>query len=216
MPIISKDSNGNVTREHEGRVLKIRTYVDTRNHSDTLDYSDFRSTNVTEALVYIGRTIEAEREGETRAYLPGVGYCDVGAEIPVERRFAWVDCTNLFVWRGSPERTPRLDELALLDGQLIQDFEVWTAHNEAVTAKRDAEAAKRSAEAKARKEEEERNRPVKGKPMVVFKGRKVPVGTRGVVAFVSDSGRVLLKAAHEWQNRQTNGTWVEARNLRAE
>ena len=82
---------------------------------------------------------------------------------------------------------------------------------------RKLEEAQRARDEAARKfrAEEERNRPVKGKPMVVFKGRKVPIGTTGTVAFVSDSGRALLKADHEWQDRKAQGTWVPCANLRA-
>jgi hypothetical protein len=63
--------------------------------------------------------------------------------------------------------------------------------------------------------EVERNRPVKGKRMEVFKGRKVPIGTQGTVAFVSWNGRVLLKPDHCWEDRAADGTWVDPANLRA-
>ena len=73
--------------------------------------------------------------------------------------------------------------------------------------------------ADAAKAEENRlrelNRPVKGKRMVVAKGRKVPVGFAGTVAYVSGSGSVLLKADAEWQDRKAQGTWVPAANLKA-
>lgn len=78
----------------------------------------------------------------------------------------------------------------------------------------EAQRARDEAARKARAEEE-KNRPVKGKQMVVAKGRKVPVGFVGTVAYVSGSGSVLLKADHEWQDRKAQGTWVDARNLRA-
>lgn len=62
---------------------------------------------------------------------------------------------------------------------------------------------------------EEMNRPVKGKKMKVVKGRKAPVGTVGVVAYVHSDGRVLLKNESEWQDRKANGVWVAAGNLEA-
>ena len=79
------------------------------------------------------------------------------------------------------------------------------------------EAARRARDEadRARRAEEEKNRPVKGKKMVVARGRKVPLGTVGTVAYVSGSGSVLLKADHEWQDRKAQGTWVDARNLKA-
>lgn len=76
----------------------------------------------------------------------------------------------------------------------------------------------RLAEAQRRREIEieiERNRPVKGKTMIVFKGRKVPIGTTGVVAFVKDNGSVLLKKPEEWTNRNAPGVWVNPSNLKA-
>jgi len=62
----------------------------------------------------------------------------------------------------------------------------------------------------------EKNRPVKGKKMRVVSGRKVPVGTTGTVAFVSQDGlSALIKSDDEWQNRKANGTWVQSRHLAA-
>lgn len=63
--------------------------------------------------------------------------------------------------------------------------------------------------------EAERNRPVKGKKMVVTRGRKVPLGTVGTVAYVSASGGVLLKGDDVWQDRLASGFWVDAKNLKA-
>ena len=51
--------------------------------------------------------------------------------------------------------------------------------------------------------------------MVVAKGRKVPKGTVGIVAFVHPNGGVLLKAENEWKDRKAQGTWVNAGNLQA-
>lgn len=61
----------------------------------------------------------------------------------------------------------------------------------------------------------ELNRPVPGKKMEVVKGRKVPIGTVGTVAYVSGSGNVLLKADDAWQDRKAQGTWVSSTNLKA-
>lgn len=78
------------------------------------------------------------------------------------------------------------------------------------------EIAAREAYEKRMKEHQEieRNRPEKGKKMEVYRGRKVPVGTVGVVAYIHANGGVLLKPEHEWQDREANGVWVDARNLR--
>lgn len=88
----------------------------------------------------------------------------------------------------------------------------FAAHNARIEADRKAyEKAQREAFEAA-----ERNRPVLGKPMEVFKGRKVPVGTQGTVAFIHNgSGNVLLKPDHCWKDRKANGVWVNPANLRA-
>jgi len=57
--------------------------------------------------------------------------------------------------------------------------------------------------------DEEKNRPVPGKKMKVIRGRKVPVGHIGTVAYVHSNGGVLLKADHEWRDRKANGVWVD-------
>jgi hypothetical protein len=55
---------------------------------------------------------------------------------------------------------------------------------------------------------------VKGDRVVVVRGRKVPVGTAGRVAWVSaNTGGILVKSEDEWQIREANGTWVDPRNL---
>ncbi len=63
------------------------------------------------------------------------------------------------------------------------------------------------------REEFERNRPVIGKQMRVARGRKVPVGTLGTVAYVHDSGNVLLKDDASWRDRRASGVWVSPKNL---
>lgn len=56
----------------------------------------------------------------------------------------------------------------------------------------------------------------KGDDVVVVKGRKVPIGTRGRVAWISTSvggDGVLVKHADSWQDRDASGIWVTASNL---
>jgi len=207
-----------VTTLYMGRVVEIRTYVDRRNHSDTLDYSDYRDTNITEALVYVGRrgpksTYDRLDSVAGRRSSWSLETDDVDLE--VQARFAWVDCTNLFVWRGSDHREATVDAEAFDNAELVEDFAAWKAYV-AEQVRLDAERRIASAKAeKERREEEERNRPVKGKRMEVFKGRKVPVGTVGIAAFIHANGGVLLKNEDEWQDRKAQGIWVNTGNLRA-
>ena len=57
----------------------------------------------------------------------------------------------------------------------------------------------------------EANRPIKGKKMFVYKGKKK--GHVGVCAFV-DGDRVLLKPEEGWQDRKVDGIWFSAANMR--
>lgn len=81
----------------EGRVLKVVTVVETRNWSDTLDWSDYRSTLCTYALVWLGTHAVAAFAVHSR---PCVNVepapWDVPRELGFHEQFAWVDCTNIF------------------------------------------------------------------------------------------------------------------------
>lgn len=60
----------------------------------------------------------------------------------------------------------------------------------------------------------QRNSFVKGDRVVVVRGRKVPVGTVGRVAWVSsNTGGILVKDEDKWQVREADGTWVDPRNI---
>jgi hypothetical protein len=187
---------------HAGRVIEVRNFKATRNHSDTLDYTDFRTADCTEALVYVGR--HAKRGWETEA-----------RELSITERFRTIDCTNLFVWRGAPSRSAEVD--ADWDGnpEMKADWEEYQAELQHQREEHARKVAKDAARHQAAFELAEKNRPVKGKKMVVCKGRKVPQGTVGIVAYVSGSGSVLLKDEANWQDRKADGVWVNAGNLRA-
>lgn len=229
MPITetSRDSQGKETSvsTYTGRVVRVRSYVGHRNHSDTLDYSDFRDTDVTEALVYMGRTT-------TRgAWVEGEGYVRQTCARPIGERFEWVDCTNLFTWRGSPVRKPEVDvdpslcSFLCTDheectggtdafpdkvpgiaadcfvrqyGGMAEDLAAWDVYTaeQARLAKEEVDA--RAAAERAAAEKAEREAPRKGRTLRVVKGRKVPVGTEGVCIWLGDGNygsRVGLKDA---------------------
>jgi hypothetical protein len=111
-----------------------------------------------------------------------------------------VHCTDLDGLTGTAEvdATPECLEIA-------------AAHDRKIAEER---RKKEEAAAKVR-EEEERNRPTIGKRMIVARGRKVPKGTTGTVAFVNTTGSVLLKDDAVWQDRGAPGVWVHASYLRA-
>jgi hypothetical protein len=89
-------------------------------------------------------------------------------------------------------------------------------------AKLRAEAKRREDEDIARRQklanvrrEAEHNRPVSGKRMIVFKGRKVPLGTTGLVFWVRD-GRVGLRTSDRKDNsgKWADIVWVNESNLK--
>lgn len=53
---------------------------------------------------------------------------------------------------------------------------------------------------------------IKGDKVVVTRGRKVPLGTIGVIAYIGE-GSVLIKDEANWQDRNANGTWVYTSNI---
>lgn len=95
---------------------------------------------------------------------------------------------------------------ALIAGYRAKMAPVWEAQRLA------REAEKAAAKKKADDAEAYRiaNKPVTGTKMIVVRGRKVKVGTIGVVAFISNNtGGVLLKDEKVWKDRKANGVWVE-------
>lgn len=111
---------------YRGRVIKVEKTSERRNWSDTMDYTDFRTTDCTWALVYIGRHgIPPMNYGVRR----NVSY--FGNERPLEpiERFAWVDCTGLFIDRGCPHRIPEVDtiDMQLVFGgqEMFEDLKTW-------------------------------------------------------------------------------------------
>lgn len=224
MPILyTNHRTGTSTTHFANRVVAVREYEATRNWSDTMDYTDYRLTACVDAVVYLGRRgVDGGSfyrldmlNGNASDYVRAMPVVD----LPIRERFAVVDCTNLFVWRGSEEAAPSVDVEALAtDTEMAED---WAAYQDAMEA--DAVAAKEAAAKReaARIEEERRreeDRVVVGKPMLVARGRKVKVGTAGTVAYMRE-GRygwsALLKPDGAWRDRAVDGVWVDARNLSA-
>ncbi len=193
-----------VEAEHLGRVVRIRNYEAQRNFSDTLDYSDFRTAQIVEALVYRGRMGQKS-----------IWYNDPGArlvDISLAERFIWVDCTNIFVWRGSEHRFPVVDEECSWPEGMKEDLAAWDriqGYKEHCAA---VERLENERKRLWRAEVGERDAVVKGKRMIVASGRKVPRGIQGTVAFVGE-GKALLKADSEWNDRKANGVWVQNQHL---
>lgn len=214
MPITHTDREGTVTLTHSDCVVDVRKFFAKRNLSDTLDYSDFQTVEVTEALVYRGRTAVKWDYAVSQ---------QVVVELEPINRFKWIDCSNLFTWRGTGVDNPRVDDIRhpdcvinyveYLDAVEVEQQEravKFAAQAELHAAQVELQELQRKLDA-----DKERNRPVIGKQVVVVGGRKVKPGTLGTVAYVRNDGRVLLKDDAQWQDRKANGTWVDARHLQA-
>jgi hypothetical protein len=137
-----------------GRVVRTEVVTETRNWSDTMDYTDYRSTKCIYALVYMGRhgIAPMTRAGRTAAGVipyPGSELRDLEAG----ERFAWIDCTNLFSYRGVPVTTAAVDtfDVQLLHGgpEMFDDLAAWDAHQVVLqkAAAEERQAAAKAAEA---------------------------------------------------------------------
>jgi len=148
-----------------GRVLQVEKTTESRNWSDTLDYTDFRSTECTWALVYIGihGVAPHSRVGRTITYHAPPPW-ETPRDLEAGERFAWVDCTNLFADRNGYRLEAEVDtvgDLLIAGGveNIYDQLAAWEAHHAAVRAANLAEqgriAARRAEEEKIRREREE-------------------------------------------------------------
>lgn len=195
--------------KHEGCVIETRKFQANRNMSDTLDYSDWRTVECHEALVYLGRTRNE------------FSY-DLGKHVErpaaVHELFGWIDVSNHFAWRGADLMHAEVDAFpfgVVKNPNMLADYEAWKADCAEQEKKQIAKFAAHEAAEQARKAQEGKDRPERGKRMKVVSGRKVPIGHTGTVAYVIKNGNVLLKDDSDWQDRKADGVWVMRRHLRA-
>jgi len=162
MPIIKKSysygtdpSTTEVYFQHH--VLRIEKATEIRNWSDTLDYSDHRSTECTYALVWLGKRGVPPRtpfyaNGRSVAYIDAPKWdADKVRDLEVHEQFAWVDCTNLFSDRHGYSLSATVDpfDMQLLHGgpEMIEGVKAWEAHHK---ARIEREAEERRIEAEKR------------------------------------------------------------------
>lgn len=194
------------TRTHVGRVVEVKRFKATRNMSDTLDYSDFQTVNCVTAVVYMGRVLTQDAvdyPGYDYAWFNGKKHL-VGDKLELADRFTEVDCSNHFAWRNSSQSTAFVDDMT---AEMAEDYAAYRWMLEQQEAERQAVQARRAAQDAQIAQERERNRAVVGKKMKVARGRKVPIGFEGTVAFIRD-GAALLKDDAAWQDRKAQGRWV--------
>lgn len=164
MPIVKKSySNASDPAKTEvyfqHRVLRIEKTKETRNWSDTLDYSDHRPTHCTWALVWLGTRGLPPRDahyagGRLVAYIDAPKWdADKIRDLEVHEQFAWVDCTNLFSDRNGYSLAPSVDpfDMQLLHGgpEMIEGLAVWEAYHKARLEKLAEEARIAAAERQA-------------------------------------------------------------------
>ena len=143
----------------EGRVLKVETVTETRNWSDTLDYSDYRTTTCTYALVWLGtRNLPPKTfHKESRALVDSdllrheihVWRKPWVSELEFFEQFAWVDCTNIFSDRHGFSLTCEVDSSfadAHKEPLMWVNYLAWESFHEARVAREAAEGAARAEE----------------------------------------------------------------------
>ena len=148
MPIIKTSYKANAPELlFRGRVLKVERTTETRNWSDTLDYSDHRSTECTWALVYLGTHGVPPRgwNGRVIAHIEDP-FWETPRDLTVDERFAWMDCTNLFGDRHGYLLKAEVDmvgDLLIAGGteNIYDQLAAWEAHHKAALEARVAENA---------------------------------------------------------------------------
>jgi hypothetical protein len=138
---------GGPKRLFEGRVLRIEKTTEVRNWSDTLDYTDHRSTECTWALVWLGThgVPPQSRGGRVTAGVETYSWnADQARDLEVHEQYAWIDCTNLFSDRYGYRLEVSVDsfDMQLLHGgpAMLEGVAVWEAFHTARREKLDEEA----------------------------------------------------------------------------
>lgn len=222
------DANGQrlaetVKEAFVGRVVAVVQSTERCNMSDTLDYIDFRDATVILALVWLGTRGERPQYAQGRqmtwvheTICPG----DI-VDLEVHEQFAWVNCSNHFAWRGGERLVAIVDQPtdAKTEPLMWVNYIAWQGFQKAQAAAAEERLAKKleaeAAAAEIAAAEAARKaalQPKLGDKCKVVSGRKVPKGTMGIVAYMNDHS-VLIKAEHEWKNRQANGTWVSKNHV---
>ena len=209
---------GGPKRFFEGRVLQIQQTTETRNWSDTLDYSDHRTTSCTWALVWLG-THGVPPQGRMDAATTSIETysweADKARDLEVHEQYAWVDCTNLFADRNGYRLVPTVDsfDMQLLHGgpAMIEGLAVWEEHSRVDRAKFEAakkvqeeEAAAAEAAAKAKTEARQAKRAEKhlaGKAEA--EGQLARIPTKGTQVTVDGfTGKIFWAGVSKYR-----GTW---------
>jgi len=167
MPIIKKslqhENYGQTEELFKGRVVRFMQVTETRNWSDTMDYTDFRSTQCNYALVWLGGRGLPPRPGRYNrpmAYIEVPSWdADKVRTLEPHEQFAWVDCTNIFSDRCGYSLEVKADpfDMQLLHGgpEMLENLKLWDAHQVKLAAEAAAHREAEEAAARARRDAEE-------------------------------------------------------------
>lgn len=172
--LITRDYTNNTSLKADafvGRVLRVEHVSETRNWSDTMDYTDYRTTQCTYALVWLGthNLVPSKSIDRPMAHwgslrlaneeLPDYLKGDV-RELEYFEQFAWVDCTNLHGDRMAVRYVdPTTDAAPFISGDPLMwaNFIAWEAYMDSARRDRSAKVALLAVEAeRARRAEEEK------------------------------------------------------------
>jgi hypothetical protein len=120
------------------RVVRIEQLTETRNWSDTLDYTDMRASTATYALVWLGTHGVSPRSWHGRPMADAVpSRFDEPRALEFHEQFAWVDCTNMFVDRIGYALQAEVDgEHGMFGDPLMwANLIAWESHHKAVAEK---------------------------------------------------------------------------------
>lgn len=153
--IIKTLSDGSSEHFFIGRVLQVDETIETRNCSDTLDYSDWRSISCKYALVWLGETGVKPHSGRSGRRIACVEPPSWRAteNLDIIDQFVWVDCTNTFAYRGVAAHFPVVDtfDMQLLHGgpMMLDNLAIWKVLDAARADAHAAEGAAQKAKAAA-------------------------------------------------------------------
>lgn len=142
---------GSPSSHFVGRVIQVEKRSERRNLSDTLDYSHFQTVTCTHALVWLGTHGFAPDNYGDRPKVDFNGYGKDARELEPWEQFAWIDCSNLFTWRGCDHYEAHVDAVLGESGDPIMwvNYISWQGY---LKANAKAERLRREAAEKAHRE----------------------------------------------------------------
>jgi len=175
------------------RVIRIETAVETRNFSDTFDYTDMRSVTATYALVWLGThgVPPHTRHGRQKADATPSSWVAT-RDLEFHEQFAWVDCTNMFVDRNGYRLAVKLDGSHGLFGEPLMwaNLVAWEAYHKAAAEKR-AEELRIEQEARHAAEEAEKAKRAARHAKKVAKEATMKAETEKLLARIPAKGTIV-------------------------